>query len=197
MFFDLGYDNLSEDDDYIERAVKEIDGIFDLVLITEFFDESLILMKEMLGWSWEDVLYIKVNSRQKQEDSDDIQQHHDYLQMQTRRWTKADAFLYDYFNATLQRKITAYGVDRMNRDLLELASRNEKLQDTCILSEVKNTDVKDPRNKVDNPHDIDMTGYILKASAVDNSLCQSLIRSEIPWFRYFAEKQARHEEGER
>ena len=193
MFFDLGYDNLSEDDDYIEKAVKEIDGIFDLVLITEYFDESLILLKEMLGWSWEDVVYIKLNSRYKKEDSN---VHHDHLKMQTRRWTKADTFLYDYFNAALCRKISAYGVERMNRDLLELASRNEQLQDTCILSVVKNADVEDSRHKVRNCRGIELTGYILKPSAVNNALCQNVIRSEKSWFKYFAEKQATPSENE-
>lgn len=188
MFFDLGYDNLSEEESYINKAITEMDAIFDLVLITEYFDESLILMKELLSWSWDDILYVKVNSRKQNEEQGEENSH---LEALTRRWTKADAALYDYFNATLWRKIAAYGVDRMAADLVELARRKEGLKEKCILSEVKNSEVVDPHNKVDNPHDIDMTGYILKPSAVNDTLCQGVIRSEIPWFRYFSSKQAR------
>ena len=187
MFFDLGYNNLEEDDDYIATAIEEIDGIFDLILITEYFDQSLILMKELLSWNWEDVLYIKVNSRTQ------VQSHglheHRLLVEKTRQWTKADAYLYDYFNSTLWKKIKLYGEERMKLDLQELSKRNKNLKEKCILNEVKNIEVEDPQNRVDNPQDIDMMGYILKPNAKNSTLCQGLIRSEVPWFKYLLNKQ--------
>ena len=64
MMFDLGlslryFQNYTAVTDYIKFLNKE----FDLVMIMDYFDESLVLLKRLLGWDIEDILYVKVNKR--------------------------------------------------------------------------------------------------------------------------------------
>ena len=42
---------------------RELDRQFDLVLILEYFDESLILLQNLMCWSTEDLVYLKQNER--------------------------------------------------------------------------------------------------------------------------------------
>ena len=60
MAFDLGleqdkFSNEEEVTEFIERMNKNIN----LVLIAEHFDESLVLMKRLLCWDSEDIIYVK------------------------------------------------------------------------------------------------------------------------------------------
>lgn len=60
MSFDLGLDHKSvSDEEEIEEFIKMTEKEFDLVLIAEYFDESLVLMKRMLCWDFEDIIYVK------------------------------------------------------------------------------------------------------------------------------------------
>lgn len=63
MFFDLGMNitdflNLEKIDEYIFF----LDEVFKLVMISERMDESLILLKELLCWTIDDIVAFKVNS---------------------------------------------------------------------------------------------------------------------------------------
>ena len=52
-----------QDDAYVSQAISEMDENFTLILLTDFFDESLIMMKHLLCWSWDDIVYIKFKMR--------------------------------------------------------------------------------------------------------------------------------------
>ena len=60
----LRYDvNQADNDAYVDQAIQEMDQHFTLILLTDFFDESLILMKHLLCWDWDDIVYIKFKMR--------------------------------------------------------------------------------------------------------------------------------------
>lgn len=61
MFFDLGYDPTKLTDQLIDDILPKLDQIFDLVMISEKFDESLILLKDKLCWSFDDIITFKVS----------------------------------------------------------------------------------------------------------------------------------------
>ena len=50
-------------DTAIRNKIKSYYKEFDLVLIAERFDESLIVMKNFLCWDMQDILYLKVKFR--------------------------------------------------------------------------------------------------------------------------------------
>ena len=63
MTFDIGNDVSVDDDAIIDQKIAEMDEVFQFVLLTDFFDESLILMKAKLCWDWDDVVYVKFKMR--------------------------------------------------------------------------------------------------------------------------------------
>ena len=44
-------------------ARRELDSQFDLVLILERFDESLVVLQDLICWPTEDLVYLKQNER--------------------------------------------------------------------------------------------------------------------------------------
>ena len=107
QLYDLGLINtrLFDDKNAILRKIYSLDKELDLVLITEYFDESLILMKKLLCWSFDDILYISNGIRSKSHRfriSDD-------LKGRIRQWNAGDVLLYNHFNRTLWQKIEDYG----------------------------------------------------------------------------------------
>ncbi|EPY80181.1 pescadillo isoform 1-like protein [Camelus ferus] len=64
LFFDLGYDSdLDPSSPQVQEHILEVERRFHLVLLQEYFDESLVLLKDLLCWELEDVLYFKLNAR--------------------------------------------------------------------------------------------------------------------------------------
>ena len=64
LLWDLGMDVQDLDDmDKVERKVREVEEQFELVMIMERFDESLVLLADHFCWPLEEVLYIKQNER--------------------------------------------------------------------------------------------------------------------------------------
>ena len=54
-------DVLNMDNEVIASFISKLKNIFDLVMVVEYFDESLVMMKRLLNWSLKDILYIKQN----------------------------------------------------------------------------------------------------------------------------------------
>ncbi|KAK6180459.1 hypothetical protein SNE40_012609 [Patella caerulea] len=104
MAQDFGYppalnDNMAQFQEYVER----LGAFFDLVIVMEKFDESIILMKRLLCWSMKDIVYIKANVLKLNssiEITDQDRQLH-------RHWAPLDYFLYDFFLKKLENQISA------------------------------------------------------------------------------------------
>lgn len=129
LFFDFGYDSsMDANSPLVEEHIQEIDRRFHLVMLLEYFDESLVLLKDLLCWQLEDVLYFKLNARK----GSTVSRLTPELYEQATAWNLIDAKLYRYFNATFWRKVEAYGRERMARDVAELQRENEKMTSICI-----------------------------------------------------------------
>uniref|UniRef100_A0A9L0IHH4 Galactose-3-O-sulfotransferase 3 n=1 Tax=Equus asinus TaxID=9793 RepID=A0A9L0IHH4_EQUAS len=66
LAYDLGGDNeRSPRDDaaYLAGLIRQVEEVFSLVMIAEYFDESLVLLRRLLAWDLDDVLYAKLNAR--------------------------------------------------------------------------------------------------------------------------------------
>ena len=148
QLFDLGFNTKVNNTDIIRRKIRTLDGEFDLVLITEYFDESLILMRKLLCWSYDDILYISAGVRSKS---------HRYsiskdLQQKIRQWNAGDVLLYDHFNKTFWRKIEQYG-PTFQTDLKTFRELEKEAFHKCVdTSKINNKDkrvdkfVINPRN---------------------------------------------------
>ncbi|PIK41289.1 putative galactosylceramide sulfotransferase isoform X2 [Apostichopus japonicus] len=139
QLFDLGFEHeFDEDGVKLEGAIQDLDEELDLVLISEYYDESLILLRKLLCWDYEDILYISAGVRS----SSHRFQKSDELIAKIKKWNHGDVLLYDHFNRTFWKKVDAYGKD-FQRDLNFFRRLNQEVFDQCIDS--KKLDRKDTR----------------------------------------------------
>lgn len=104
--FELGLDTkYHEDLDIVRNYIRFLQHEFDIVMLMEHFDESLILLKRRFCWKIEDILYFKLNER--------LQKHKQKIPSlvkdQIRHWNSGDVLLYDAFNRTLWKTIKEEG----------------------------------------------------------------------------------------
>ena len=163
QLFDLGLDPKVNNTSMIQKKIKTLHKEFDLVLITEYFDESLILLKRFLCWSYDDILYISAGVRSKS---------HRYsvsedLQKKIREWNAGDVLLYNHFNKTLWRKIDEYG-SAFQTDLEEFKMLEKEAYSKCV--DKNKSDQRDRR--VD-------TANINKENS--GKYCQDLLRDDVTY----------------
>ena len=132
--FDLGlsyryFQNYTAVKNYINYLNKE----FDLVMIMDYFDESLVLLKRLLCWEIDDILYVKLNERKDNEKATRLSGS---VQDNIRRWNKADVLLFNYFNATFWKKVEKKG-SGFYEDLSAFRERRLKIQKLCFESRTK------------------------------------------------------------
>jgi galactosylceramide sulfotransferase len=129
LFFDFGFDNnLEPDHPLVERGIQTLSQRFQLVLMAEHFEESLILLKDTLCWTMEDMLFFKLNARK----DSSVSRLTPALRAKAREWNGADWRLYQHFNATFWAKVEAYGWTRMEQEVKELRRRNAEMAAMCI-----------------------------------------------------------------
>ncbi|XP_044144410.1 galactosylceramide sulfotransferase [Bufo gargarizans] len=129
LTFDLGYDNeMDIEDSAVSNLLKQLDSRFHLIMLLEYFDESLLLLRDLMCWNMDDILYFKLNARK---DSTGSRLSPEIYRL-AQQWNALDALIYQHFNATFWKKVEKYGVERMKMDVLELRRRNEELKQECI-----------------------------------------------------------------
>ncbi|XP_013412876.1 galactose-3-O-sulfotransferase 2 isoform X1 [Lingula anatina] len=174
MLFDLGLPlaslgNLSDIRSYIQR----IDTVYDLILICEYFDESLIMMRDMLNWSTDDIVYIKQNAR-----SDD---HSKPISSKTveklRKWNEGDEVLYDHFNRTFWNKAKKYGLAKLQHEVAKFRSRLREWARSCVSDvPIRGIEMKD---KDFRPYGPNTLVYPLLPEQNQNSTCRHLVKPEL------------------
>ncbi|XP_066284544.1 galactosylceramide sulfotransferase-like [Branchiostoma lanceolatum] len=109
MSFDLGYPwEASEDMERARRYVRELQADFALVMVLDYLDESYVLLKRLMCWELQDVLYATKNNR-SYSFKQFIPSEEDVATL--RRWKAVDYLLHDTFNRSLWRKIATQGPD--------------------------------------------------------------------------------------
>ena len=175
QLFDLGFDqSLSEDENYIREIIVRISKQFHLVLVMEYFDESLILLKRKMCWNLKDVVYFKLNKQ--------IATNEDWkpgIQGKIMQWAKADVLLYEYFNKTLWDEIRNEGASFWD-EVAQLRKWNTELGNMCLQSGVF----------IDRPYMGSTTtiyGHYLRANIPTKSkqVCKRMVRSEMKYIQYF------------
>ncbi|XP_077422615.1 galactose-3-O-sulfotransferase 2 [Vanacampus margaritifer] len=135
LSFDFGFDNdVSIDaEDFEARTNRTIAGIeqdFHLILISEYFDESMILLKHSLCWSLEDVASFKMNSRNERT-------RHQVLPStaeKIKRWNALDWRIYVHFNRTFWNKVDSLiAREQIKVEVAQLKRLQAQLAKTCLI----------------------------------------------------------------
>ena len=130
QLFDLGFDpEQMKNDSLIQQHIVKIAERFQLVMILEYIDESLVLMKRKLCWSLQDVAYfqfLKSATRRKGLPAE--------IREKIRKQNRADVQLYEHFNKTFWKNIQAEG-EGFYSEVKQLVELREKLRVQCIGNE--------------------------------------------------------------
>ncbi|XP_066297304.1 galactose-3-O-sulfotransferase 2-like [Branchiostoma lanceolatum] len=130
MSFDLGWPaDKAEKEEEARAYITQLEADFKLVLILEHLDESAVLLRRLMCWKIQDVVYYlkKKNEREytfkKYVPTPEELANH-------QRWSAVDYMLYETFNKSLWRKIEAQSSDFY--DELEYFKRiNEEISSHC------------------------------------------------------------------
>ena len=129
LMFDFGFDNnLEPEHPAVATGIRHLSDRFRLVLIAEHFEESLVLLKEALCWTTEDLVFFQLNARR----NSSVSRLTPQLRAKALAWNGADWRLYRHFNATFWARVAEYGEARMEREVKALREANAKLRAICI-----------------------------------------------------------------
>ncbi|XP_050413957.2 galactosylceramide sulfotransferase isoform X1 [Patella vulgata] len=109
------------------KYVQDLNLTFDLVMITERFDESMILLRRMLNWSFKDILYIKLNAF-KNKSKNNI---NSTLMDKVKKFSELDYILYDYFYEKFD-KLVKHQSFNFNEEVSIFISIRERMTQFCL-----------------------------------------------------------------
>ncbi|XP_033126066.1 galactosylceramide sulfotransferase-like [Anneissia japonica] len=159
LLYDLGLDREQQlDVSIVNRTISKLAKEFDLVMLQEYFNESLLLLKKLLCWEWDDIIYLTKGERIKTlryAVANDIRK-------KTRKWCASDVMLYDYFNATFWEKVKNYGPE-FETDLKILESKLNETKYNCTLPEERPNVKFRAYEAIPNPGANTLCRYMLKS----------------------------------
>ena len=175
MFFDLGLKTADYHKPAVVRdAISDIEDQFTVVMVYEYLDESLVLLKRRLCWQLDDILYLKHHYESfetRQEDLEEVKQ--------IREWSGADVSLYEYFNKSLWDQISKEG-DEFRREVALFKAKHRQIKGDCI----GNLE-KEPVNEA---YKVVMNNNV---SQINRYLCEKMFFTEIDYLQYFRDKMER------
>ena len=108
MSFDLGLPSQKfTDEHFIKTFINELNNDYELMLLMEEFEESLVLMKRLLCWDMKDILFVPLNTRKTKTHIPFTEEDREHLKV----WNKADFQLYDLFKNVFNKNKIAQGAD--------------------------------------------------------------------------------------
>jgi hypothetical protein len=157
----------------MSQYVKELDKIFHLVIISEYFDESIVLLRRMLNWKLPDILYRRLHIRGWDRKitlprPNDRRLYRDYA--------FADYAIYDHFYTRLWKQVEQAGEDFFS-EVLYFKQIRDEVEDYCKvypnMTETYTVEKSDWNEKF----------------AVDKNACGMLLAEEEDWVKQIALKQ--------
>ena len=158
-------------DDVITSFVSKLKNIFDLVLVVEYFDESLVMMKRLLNWSLKDILYIKLNEFKSKKNQTCTKSNITTEDKAIfRRRNRIDYAIYDTFREIFFQKMSE-----------EINLEDEVKQFKTILNDVHIFCIEklSRKNKISFP-----ASEWNKAFSVDEQDCKLMVTKELPFWKY-------------
>nr|XP_006813371.1 PREDICTED: galactosylceramide sulfotransferase-like [Saccoglossus kowalevskii] len=127
----LGYNwaKLKQNHHHIKTKILELDKEMDLVMITEYMDESLVLLKKLMCWTFDDIVYHSCKVRAPGGRVPLSQRTKEVVA----NWNAGDLLLYDSFNKTFWRKIENYD-GNFEEDLRLFRKKQIEITKKCLNS---------------------------------------------------------------
>ncbi|XP_047462463.1 galactose-3-O-sulfotransferase 4 isoform X2 [Mugil cephalus] len=162
LWFDFGMDNNANFSMALaQRGEDAIRQTFKLILVSEYFDESMILLRHALCWPLDAVVSFSLNARQQKSSSTGGMSRSwvskaaaaagvsvtggrsqmkaspslsltDAQREKLRQWNALDWYLYKAFNRTFWEEIYKFGPALMQEEVALLRMRREHLAQVCL-----------------------------------------------------------------
>lgn len=148
----------------VDSYLAKLDKEFKLVLIAEYMEDSVVLMRRLLNWKTKDILYLNLNVAHKKNESMlskafDRDFYHKHA--------KLDYALYNFFYVRLRKQIRQQGED-FDKELLDFKELRKRTQEYCT------------QTKMSRPLEVQASPWS-ENFTVDRSDCNSMKRGEIPF----------------
>ncbi|XP_023978159.1 galactose-3-O-sulfotransferase 4 [Physeter macrocephalus] len=187
---------------FIQWHLAWLDSVFDLVLVAEYFDESLVLLADALCWGLDDVVGFMHNAQAgggqggRAVGDGGLTAEDRQLSARARAWNNLDWALYVHFNRSLWARIKQYGQSRLDSAVAELRARREALAKHCLVG----GEALDPKYITDRrfrPFQFGsgkVLGYVLRRglSPQDREECERLATPELRYKDKLDAKQFPH-----
>ncbi|NXN94962.1 G3ST2 sulfotransferase, partial [Rhinopomastus cyanomelas] len=191
MTFDFGFNpNAEVSPKRVQLMLEAIEASFDLLLISEYFDESMVLLKEMLCWDLDSVVSFPLNIR----DSSTKSPLADAVVEKIKSWNRLDWEIYTHFNRTFWERIDRdIGRERLQREVKALQERKAELARICLqgVGSVAPKDIKDSSLQPLQHGSAKILGYNLKQGLDQETerVCRRLVTPELQYSSALYKKQ--------
>ena len=118
-----------ENETKVNELITSIAHEFHHLLITEYLDESLIVMRRKLCWQISDILYLPLRVKNYNYKRKSLEPE---LVEKLTNWSRVDVMLYKTFNETLWKKIAQYGKD-FREELNFYKTQKERILKFCSI----------------------------------------------------------------
>ncbi|XP_067394770.1 galactose-3-O-sulfotransferase 2-like [Emydura macquarii macquarii] len=198
MTFDFGFNhNGNFSAERMQWMLQSIEETFDLLLLSEYFDESMVLLKEALCWDLDSIVSFPLNSR----DGSTRSPLSESMVEKIKSWNRLDWAIYTHFNRTFwQRVDRGMGKTRMEQEVRALRERREQLAKTCLQGggSVAPPKIRDKSLAPLQHGSARILGYNLKAGLDETTerMCRRMVTPELQYSsalyrRQFPEKAQR------
>ncbi|KAM6908858.1 galactose-3-O-sulfotransferase 4 [Xenentodon cancila] len=219
LWFDFGLDHNANFSVALARRGEDmIRRTFNLILVSEYFDQSMILLRHALCWPLDAVVSFSLNARQQKPSSvggswmgkaaAGVGMRGGRSQVKTppnlslteeqreklRQWNALDWHLYQAFNRTFWEEIDKFGRTQMEQEVTLLRTRREDLARGCLRDGGKPVEAHRIRDKNIRPFQsglVKILGYELQPGLdnVTRTSCLRMIRPEIQYKDVLDSKQ--------
>ncbi|XP_017282480.1 galactose-3-O-sulfotransferase 4 isoform X3 [Kryptolebias marmoratus] len=214
LWFDFGLDHNANFSLALARRGEDlIRKTFKLILVSEYFDQSMILLRHALCWPLDAVVSFSLNARQQKPSGSGgmsgswvgkaaagvgfkgVNQQAkgppnlsltENQREKLRQWNSLDWYLYRAFNRTFWEDVDRFGRTQMEREVALLRMRREDLARVCLRDGGKPVEAHRIRDKNIRPFQsglVKILGYELQPG-LDNSTRTSCVRMIRPEIQY-------------
>ena len=119
-----------ENDEKVDQKIREIEATFDLVLMVDQFDVSMVLLKNQLCWpSYQDLVSLKLNVRDESSKS----RVSEKTKNQLKSWLHSDYKIYTHFHRKFREKVEEFGAEKLQSELMEYRKLQLETKERCKL----------------------------------------------------------------
>ncbi|CAL8327029.1 unnamed protein product [Lota lota] len=201
LWFDFGMDpNANVTRDLVLSGLTMIRKTFGLILVSEHFDQSMVLLRHALCWPLDAVVSFTLNAahyRQPKgggggDDGFDVRQPLVDLSMtpaqreKLREWNALDWHLYQALNHSFWEDVRRFGPERMDQEVALLRARRDQLARVCLRNGGRPVEAQRIRDEAIRPYQcgsVRILGYELQPG-LDNATTEACLRLIRPEMQY-------------